>query len=70
MRIVFGFAKVRHRGLDKNAIRLFVTCALSNLLIGAVGYCVFKGRSPSNTQFAEPYAAEALRKSHRLADRG
>ena len=29
---VFGFAKVRYRGLDKNANRLFVTCALANLL--------------------------------------
>jgi len=30
---VFGFAKVRCRGLDKNANRLFVTYALSNLFI-------------------------------------
>lgn len=30
---VFGFAKVRYRGLDKNANRLFVTCALANLFI-------------------------------------
>ena len=30
---VFGFAKVRYRGLDKNANRLFVTCALSNLFV-------------------------------------
>jgi len=28
---VFGFAKVRYRGLVKNAHRLFVTCALANL---------------------------------------
>jgi transposase, IS5 family len=28
---VFGFVKVRYRGLDKNAHRLFVTCALANL---------------------------------------
>jgi len=28
-----GFAKVRYRELDKNANRLFVTCALSNLFI-------------------------------------
>ena len=27
---VFGFAKVRYRGLDKNAHRLFVACALAN----------------------------------------
>lgn len=30
---VFGFAKVRYRGLDKNANRLFVICALANLFI-------------------------------------
>lgn len=29
----FGFNKVRYRGLEKNAHRLFVTCALSNLVI-------------------------------------
>jgi IS5 family transposase len=29
----FGFAKVRYRGLDKNAKRLFVTCALVNLFL-------------------------------------
>ncbi len=30
---VFGFAKVRYRGLAKNAHRLFVACALANLFI-------------------------------------
>ena len=30
---IFGFAKVRYRGLEKNAHRLFVTCALANLFI-------------------------------------
>jgi len=30
---VFGFVKVRYRGLEKNANRLFVTCALANLFI-------------------------------------
>jgi IS5 family transposase len=30
---VFGFAKVRYRGLRKNAHRLLVTCALANLFI-------------------------------------
>ncbi|MGH2375730.1 MAG: IS5 family transposase [bacterium] len=30
---VFGFAKVRYRGIAKNANRLFVTCALANLFI-------------------------------------
>lgn len=28
---VFGFTKVRYRGLEKNAHRLFVTCALANI---------------------------------------
>jgi transposase, IS5 family len=30
---VFGFAKVRYRGLDKKAHRLFVTAGLANLFI-------------------------------------
>jgi transposase, IS5 family len=30
---VFGFARVRYRGLEKNAHRLFVTCALANLFM-------------------------------------
>jgi len=30
---VFGFVKVRYRGLEKNANRLFVTCALANLFM-------------------------------------
>ena len=30
---VFGFVRVRYRGLEKNAHRLFVTCALANLFI-------------------------------------
>lgn len=30
---VFGFVKVRYRGLAKNADRLFVTCALANLFM-------------------------------------
>lgn len=30
---VFGFVKVRYRGLNKNANRLFATCALANLFI-------------------------------------
>jgi len=28
-----GFAKVRYRGLKKNAHRLLVTCALANLFV-------------------------------------
>jgi transposase, IS5 family len=30
---IFGFTKVRYRGLMKNANRLFVTCALANLYL-------------------------------------
>lgn len=33
MKLKFGFVKVRYRGLKKNAQRLFVTCALVNLLV-------------------------------------
>ncbi|MFZ6643861.1 IS5/IS1182 family transposase, partial [Undibacterium sp. TC4M20W] len=29
----FGFTKVRYRGMQKNAHRLFVTCALANLFM-------------------------------------
>jgi len=30
---VFGFVRLRYRGLEKNANRLFVTCALANLFM-------------------------------------
>ncbi len=30
---IFGFTKVRYRGLKKNAHRLLVTCALANLFM-------------------------------------
>jgi IS5 family transposase len=33
IKCVFGFDKLRYRGLAKNANRLFTTCALANLLI-------------------------------------
>src|SRR6476646_3077837 len=33
MKLQFGFVKVRYRGLQKNAQRLFVTCALVNLFV-------------------------------------
>jgi IS5 family transposase len=33
MKLKFGFAKVRYRGLQKNANRLFATCALVNLFV-------------------------------------
>ena len=30
---VFGFTKVRYRGLEKNAHRLFATCAFANIFM-------------------------------------
>jgi len=33
LKLKFGFVKVRYRGLQKNAHRLFVTCALVNLFV-------------------------------------
>ena len=33
LKLKFGFVKVRYRGLDKNANRLFVACALVNLFL-------------------------------------
>jgi IS5 family transposase len=40
---VFGFAKVRYRGIAKNANRLFVTCALANLFIARHHLCRVQG---------------------------
>ena len=37
---VFGFAKVRYRGLKKNTHRLIVACALANLFIAR--RCAFR----------------------------
>ncbi len=33
LKLKFGFVKVRYRGLQKNANRLFATCALVNLFL-------------------------------------
>jgi IS5 family transposase len=33
LKLQFGFVKVRYRGLDKNANRLFVACSLVNLFL-------------------------------------
>ncbi|MDE8346879.1 MAG: transposase [Acidocella sp.] len=33
IKLKFGFTKVRYRGLEKNANRLFTTCGLTNLYI-------------------------------------
>jgi IS5 family transposase len=44
---VFGFTKVRYRGLAKNAHRLFVTCALANLFIARRICCAWHKHSPT-----------------------
>jgi len=33
IKCLFGFVKTRYKGLQKNAHRLFVTCALANLYL-------------------------------------
>ncbi len=33
IKLKFGFTKVRYRGLEKNANRLFATCGLTNLYL-------------------------------------
>ena len=33
VKCIFGFVKVRYKGLEKNANRLFATCALANLYL-------------------------------------
>jgi hypothetical protein len=46
---VFGFAKVRYRGLKKNAHRLLVSCALANVFMALAGtYCAAMWRNPSD----------------------
>jgi IS5 family transposase len=45
---VFGFARVRYRGLDKNAHRLFVTCALANLFMARLH--LLRAREASRAQ--------------------
>jgi IS5 family transposase len=46
---VFGFAKVRYRGLRKNTHRLLVTCALANLFMAPGICCAANRRSVSAT---------------------
>ena len=55
---VFGFVKVRYRGLDKNAHRLFVTCGLANLYLAQGRYWLRERRA----------ASAALRRSGRPAE--
>jgi IS5 family transposase len=40
---VFGFAKVRYRGLKKNTQRLLVTCALANLFMAPASIALPRG---------------------------
>jgi len=59
---VFGFAKVRYRGLKKNAHRLIVTCALANLFMARVICCAARGRRvPALRQ----YPAQAIEYAQR-----
>jgi transposase, IS5 family len=37
---IFGFTKMRYRGIAKNANRLFVACALANLYM--VRHCLMR----------------------------
>jgi hypothetical protein len=49
---VFGFAKVRYRGLKKNTHRLLVTCALANLFRRVVICCAAPGgRQPATCPY-------------------
>ena len=47
---MFGFAKVRYRGLKKNTHRLLVTCALANLFMTRWQLLRCKGRNVSATR--------------------
>lgn len=47
----FGFTKVRYRGLEKNAHRLFVACALSNLVMAKKTLLRFSA-SPTRISYA------------------
>jgi len=61
MKLKFGFVKVRYRGLDKNANRLFVTCALVNLFLVRKRLLTTTLRSGSNRScLAQFGTSEAL----------
>ncbi|MGD1081466.1 MAG: transposase [Candidatus Sulfotelmatobacter sp.] len=49
LKLKFGFVKVRYRGVDKNANRLFVTCALVNLSWHASDCCARRRRSSARS---------------------
>ena len=59
---MFGFAKVRYRGLKKNAHRLIVTSALANLFMARRHLLRCQGRRmPALRQ----YAAQAIEYAQR-----
>jgi hypothetical protein len=63
---VFGYRKVRYRGLAKNNNRLYLLAAFSNLLMGekylpALGHCArippkWRGTGKKRTNRGENYA--------------
>jgi len=60
---VFGFAKVRYRGLKKNAHRLLVTCALANLFMARRHLLRYQGsKVPALRQSAAQTAQYAPRR--------
>jgi hypothetical protein len=58
---IFGFVKVRYRGIAKNAHRLLVNFALSNLYLHR-RHCYFYGRSVSRSWKMGPPKAGRPRK--------
>ena len=65
---VFGFTKVRYRGLDKNAHRLFVTCALANLFIVAASAAARLTKAESVRSLDRP-GCDYLKRPHSRPER-
>jgi Transposase DDE domain len=55
---VFGFTKLRYRGLKKNAHRLFTTCALANLSIVRDRLLRAQGRSSPKRSARPPHSSQ------------
>ena len=74
---LWGFAKVRYRGLAKNTNRLFVAFALSNLFVSRnkLLFCTCNGRSvsrsagyiPAGSAKARTWSFHWLARKHRIA---
>jgi hypothetical protein len=54
---VFGFAKIRYRGLTKNTHRLLVTCALANLFIARRRLLRCQGANQADQPWRRPDTA-------------